>query len=316
MKPLIVIAGPTASGKTGVAVALAGIIRAEIISADSRQVYRGLDIGTAKPSLDERNRVDHHMLDLISPDEGFSAGEYKRRVDDLLTVLENRSACRAIILTGGTGLYLKAVLYGLWNGPRADPEVREALRLREEASPGCLHALLSEADPGSATRIHPNDLPKIIRAIEVFLVTGKPLSHFHEEHRKNGSSRPVLFIGLKADRRLLNERIDLRVDAMIAGGWVEEVKNLLARGYHEKHPGMKSLGYGTLCACAEGKISLPEAVSRIKQETRQYAKRQLTWFNADPNIEWMNPLDPEFMENLLKRVGEFEASLNPRLAAH
>lgn len=266
---------------------LAEELETEIISADSRLIYKGMNIGTAKPAEEDLKRIKHHMIDLVLPDQSFSVGDYKRNVDEILSRQEARDASRPLILAGGTGLYVKAVLYGLWDGPSADPNLRLSFAAREEKSKGALFRELAEVDPVSSARIHPNDCSKIIRALEVFHLTGKPLSSFHSDHRFRDQTRPFLMIGLKIDRKELYRRIEKRVDEMIQKGWIEEVESLMKNGYHEKLPSMLSLGYNTLCAYLKGAFSLDDAVQIIKQETRNYAKRQITWFNRDANIDWV-----------------------------
>lgn len=284
---LIAIVGPTASGKSRLAVELAEELDTEIISADSRLIYKGMDIGTAKPPEEDLKRVKHHLIDLVFPDQSFSVGEYKRKVDEILSGEGALNLPPPVIIAGGTGLYVKSILYGLWDGPSADLELRHSFTLREEKSKGALFRELAEVDPVSSARIHPNDCSKIIRALEVFHLTGKPLSSFHSVHRFQDQIRPFLMIGLKTERRELYRRIEKRVDEMIQEGWIEEVESLLKNGYHEKLPSMLSLGYSTLCAYLKGKSSLDDAVQIIKQETRNYAKRQMTWFNRDANIDWV-----------------------------
>ncbi|MBI1823392.1 MAG: tRNA (adenosine(37)-N6)-dimethylallyltransferase MiaA [Nitrospirae bacterium] len=277
--PLLVIVGPTASGKSRLAMELADESGSEIISADSRLIYRGMTIGTAKPSIQEMNRVK---------DRSYSVGEYRKNVEEILGRETDRASSPPFILTGGTGLYVKAVLYGLWDGPPADRKLRETLLLREEESKGVLYRELCVADALSSSRIHPNDLSKIIRAIEVYYLTGRPLSSFHSEHRFRVGPRPFRIIGLRIERNALYRRIEARVDQMIRDGWIEEVESLIKNGYHEKLPAMRSLGYDTLSAFLKGSYSRPQAIQLIKQETRNYAKRQMTWFNKDRNIQWLD----------------------------
>ncbi|MHB8482218.1 MAG: tRNA (adenosine(37)-N6)-dimethylallyltransferase MiaA [Nitrospiria bacterium] len=301
-KPLIVIVGPTASGKSRLALDLALELGGEIISADSRQIYRGMDIGTAKPSEGELRKVKHHMINLIEPDQSFNAGDYKRRVDCVLSHLDQTDACQNAILTGGTGLYIKAVLYGLWNGPPANRKIRDFLIGQEESSKGFLYGKLTEVDPVSSTRIHHNDLSKIVRSLEVYYVTGKPLSSFHDTHRFSGSVRKFIMIGLKVERDHLYRRINRRVEEMIEKGWIDEVSALLEKGFHEKLPSMMSLGYNTLCSYLGGKIALNDAILLIKRDTRHYAKRQLTWFNKDPNVHWIEYRDDRPAKGMIDQI--------------
>ncbi len=281
------IAGPTATGKSRLAMELALELETEIISADSRLIYREMNIGTDKPSESDLKKVPHHLINLVNPDQSFNAGDYKREASSLLVRLDQKELSRPIIMVGGTGLYIKAALYGLWDGPPADPPLRARFREEEEASKGSLYRRLTEIDPVSAAKIHPNDHLKMIRALEVFSLTGRPISFFHGLHRFQEARRPFILIGLKSDRENLYRRINQRVDEMIARGWVEEVKTLMEKGYDEKLPSMGSLGYNILCSYLKGMVSLDEAIFLIKRDSRRYAKRQLTWFNRDPQLRWV-----------------------------
>ncbi|MFI5303150.1 MAG: tRNA (adenosine(37)-N6)-dimethylallyltransferase MiaA [Nitrospiria bacterium] len=290
--PLIVIVGPTASGKSRLAIELASEWGTEIISADSRLIYKGMDIGTAKPTPFEFKGVKHHLIDIVNPDQSFSVGDYKRNVDRVFLDHKEQGMSLPLILAGGTGLYVKSVLYGLWNGPPADWAMRNFLMFQEEKSKGTLFRELMAADPQSAGRIHPNDLSKIIRALEVFHLTGKPLSYFHSEHQFQDRERPFLMIGIRTERMELYRRIEARADEMIKKGWIEEVECLMKNGYHDQLPAMHSLGYDLLCRFIKGSLSKNEAIQTIKKETRRYAKRQMTWFNKDPNVQWIDGNDP------------------------
>ena len=296
------IVGPTASGKSRLALDLALELGSDIISADSRLIYRGMNIGTAKPSEDDLRRVKHFMIDQIDPDESFNAGDFKRNVETLLDQMDQTDACQNVIVTGGTGLYIRALLYGLWEGPKGDVKIRDSLMDQEENSQGYLYRKLMEVDPVSSTRIHPNDLSKIIRALEVFLITGKPLSTFHDLHGFSGSTRKFMMIGLKVEREFLYKGIDDRVEEMIEKGWVDEVEALLKKGYHERLPSMLSLGYNTLCSYLQGKISFDHAILSIKRETRRYAKRQMTWFNRESNVHWIETRGNEPVRNLIEQI--------------
>jgi tRNA dimethylallyltransferase len=284
----VAIVGPTASGKTAVAIELAGRVGAEIISADSMAVYRGMDIGTAKPTLLEQGSAAFHLIDVVDPDEPFTVADFQeqavRVIDDLL------SRGKLPLLVGGTGLYIRAVLDGLnipGSGP--DPELRERLRKRavEEGSVA-LHKELERVDPETAARLHPNDAKRIIRALEVFEQSGKPMSEVIEETRVAPRYPDALQFGLTMDREKLYRRIEERVDLQIAEGLVEEVRSLLEKGYNTDAPAMQGLGYKEIAAFIEGKSDLASAIDTLKQGTRRFAKRQYTWFRADARIDWIN----------------------------
>jgi len=283
---LLAIVGPTATGKTEVGMGLAEALDGEIVSADSMQVYRGMDIGTAKPTAEERARVPHHLIDILDPDEAFSVADYQARADAALAAIWKKA--RQPILVGGSGLYIRAVLEEMdFSLVPPDPEFRRRL-LEEARSKGtrALHEWLAEVDSAAAARIHPNDQKRIIRALEVAESTGGAGSG------KVDRERPPRYnstqFGLTLDREELYRRIEARVDRMIAGGLVEEVRGLLERGWDEGLVSMKGLGYAQIAPHVRGQIPLEEAVSRLKRDTRRFAKRQMTWFRADPRIEWID----------------------------
>jgi tRNA dimethylallyltransferase len=285
---VIVICGPTATGKTAAGIALARALGGEIISADSMQVYRRMDIGTAKPTAAERAAVAHHLIDVVDPDEPFDAARYAAQARAEVLALHRRGAVPVIV--GGTGLYIKALLHGLFRSDAGDPAVRR--RLSAEAETGGireLHARLVACDPESARRLHPNDTARILRALEVFEVTGWPISGFHREHRFAEAPFDALQIGLHLDRDVLYERIDCRVDAMLAAGLEDEVRGLLAAGYGPQLKSMQSIGYSHTAAWLAGRISRDEAVRTLKRDTRRFAKRQMTWFRADSQVVWSRP---------------------------
>lgn len=274
-------------GKTAVAVRLAAELRTEIISADSRMVYRGMDIGTAKPGPAERAGVVHHLIDVADPDEPFNAGRFKRRADEIIGGLHHRGMTPIVV--GGTGLYVKLLLHGLMPGPEADRTLRERLyeSVRREGS-DALHRRLREVDPISARSIAPRDLSKLVRAIEVFEKTGSTRSASHEAHRFSEEPYGAVVIGLRCPRTDLYRRIEERVDAMMERGLVEEVRGLLRKGYGPQLASMKALGYRQVIGFLNGEYDLPEAVRRIKRDTKRYAKRQFTWFNRDPAVRWVD----------------------------
>jgi len=307
MEPLLIIVGPTAVGKTELALTLAEEIGAEIISADSIQVYRGMDIGTAKPTHAERARVPHHLIDVVEPAAEFSVGEYLRLAEEAMSDIRLRD--RTPLVVGGTGLYVRALTRGLFEGPSADWTFREALVERERVEgPGTLHAELKVADPDSASRIHPSDVRRIVRALEVYHREGATISQRQLEHRSTSSVRPVRVVGLRRQRPELYTRIDSRVDAMMQAGLLDEVTALRGRGCTRDIVSMQALGYKQLMIHLDGETTLDEAVRLIKRDTRHYAKRQFTWFNAEDGIRWVDLdglSDREAMAGLKKSLDIF-----------
>ena len=290
--PLVVIVGPTAVGKTRLALRLAGELGAEIVSADSRQVYRGMDIGTDKPTAEERQRVPHHLVDIVNPDEEFTLARYQdmayAAIDDVL------ARGRVPLLVGGTGLYIKAVAEG-WSIPRVRPN--EALRTelyREAEVEGgvALHARLRQVDPVAAEKIDPRNVRRVIRALEVYLEAGRPIS---ELQRRRPPPYRVLQIGLTMERAALYRRIDQRVDRMIETGLVEEVRGLVEQGYGYDLPAMSGLGYRQVGSYLRGEISLEEAIRLIKRDTRRFVRQQYNWFRLDDEgIRWFQALDDPY----------------------
>jgi tRNA dimethylallyltransferase len=290
--PLVVIVGPTAVGKTRLALRLAGELGAEIVSADSRQVYRGMDIGTDKPTAEERQRVPHHLVDIVDPDEEFTLARYQdmahAAIDDMLT------RDRVPLLVGGTGLYIKAVVEG-WSIPRVSPN--EALRAelyREAEVEGgeALHARLRQVDPVAAEKIDWRNVRRVIRALEVYLETGRPIS---ELQRRKPPPYRVLQIGLTMERAALYQRIDQRVDRMIERGLVEEMRGLVEQGYGYELPAMSGLGYRQVGCYLRGEISLEEAIRLIKRDTRRFVRQQYNWFRLDDEgIHWFQALDDPY----------------------
>ncbi len=292
-KPRIVaLVGPTATGKSSLALRLAQRFQGEIISADSVQVYRGMDIGTAKPAPKDRRIIPHHLLDILNPDENYSAALFRQQADNIIGELHKRKA--AIFVVGGTGLYLKALTRGLFQGPAANAQLRLILQKKaERAGSDVLHHELQKLDPEAASRIHPHDRFRIIRALEVYSLGRKPISLFQREHGFRDAPYEVLKIGLCCERKDLYRRIELRVDRMVERGWVEEVRSLLNQGYGPGLKSMQSLGYRHILSNLFGDLTLQEAIHLVKRDTRRYAKRQITWFKADPEIFWF----PANLEN-------------------
>ena len=285
--PLIVIVGPTASGKSALAVWLARELGGEVVACDSTQLYRGFDIGTAKPTAEERRGVAHHLIDVLDPREASTAGDYRERA---IAVLEDlRARKRLPIFTVGTGLYLRALLEGLADVPLRSEELRERLWASAEAHPpGYLHRILKRLDPVSAEKIAPGDEQKLIRAVEVCLLAKKPLSEVHRAGRNPLRGWRSIKIGLSPEREAIYQRIHARTDAMLAAGWMEEVRGLVASGLPVDAKPFDFIGYRELRAVLKGEMNLEEAKAAIQQATRRYAKRQLTWFRRDPQIHWFS----------------------------
>lgn len=299
---LVLILGPTASGKTDLAVRLAEQCDGEIVNADSMQVYRGMDIGTAKPSPEERRRVTHHLVDIVSPEVNFTASDFRREAARIIADISARG--KNAFVVGGTGLYVKALTQGLVDSPRSDEVLRT--ELREEAGRSGNEGLLrklEQCDPETAARLHPNDQVRIIRALEVYLLTGIPISRFRREHGFAGRFYDSYKIGIRTEREELFRRIDHRVELMIAAGLEQEVRGLLQAGYGPEHKAMRAIGYKEMYAAINGFCSPEEAVRIIKRDSRHFAKRQLTWFLRDEEIKWVEY--PDNFDTILNNVIEF-----------
>jgi len=299
---IVVIVGPTASGKSARALELAGHFGAEIINADSMQVYRYMDIGTAKPSPEERKLVRHHLIDILYPDEEFSAALFREEARQAIADVEARG--RKAMVVGGTGLYIKALTSGLIKGGEVDSVIRS--RLQSEARNGGrerLYMHLQEVDPPTAARLHPHDTYRIIRALEVYERTGRPISSLRGGHRFKEGPYQTLKIGLTMERDELYRRIDTRVDEMIRQGLQEEVRRLVAMGYSPTLKAMQSLGYKQMAAHHQGAYDLTEATRLIKRDTKRYAKRQVTWFKADTRIHWA--AYPRDWDSVMKMITGF-----------
>ena len=283
---LLVICGPTASGKSELAIRLARALDAEIVNADSMQIYRGMDIGTAKPTPEQRAGIPHHLIGVADPDQPFSAADFALAADEAIRGITGRG--KRVIVAGGTGLYIRALLKGLVDSPSGAGEIRRELQeaARELGNQAMLEKL-GRVDPELAARIHPNNRVRIIRALEVYRLTGVPLSRYQQEHGFSGRRYESLQIGIKVERRELYRRIDERVERMVEDGLLDEVHGLLASGYGRDLKSMRAIGYKEAAACLAGEYGPDEAVRLIKRDTRRYAKRQLTWFNADPDILWL-----------------------------
>jgi tRNA dimethylallyltransferase len=284
---IFVLIGPTASGKSALAMALAERLGGEILSVDSMQVYRGMDIGTAKPSRDEQARVRHHLIDVADPDETFAVARFVEMADRVIADAKQRGV--PLIATGGTPLYYKALFEGLFEGPGADTKMREALGAQANEN---LHARLSQIDPIAAARIHLKDRRRLIRAIEVFELTGKPISSMQNEWQGQMQRHSAVWFGLDWDREPLNRRINARVKQMIADGWVEETRGLLDRFSELSKTAGEATGYQELIEHLRGGVSLDDAVELIKIATRQLARKQMKWFRRFPEVTWITGDQP------------------------
>lgn len=299
---LVVVLGPTAVGKSRVAVDLALRFGGEVIGGDSIQVYRGFDIGTDKPSAAERRGVPHHLIDTVDPSVQFTAAEFVREALAAARGIAARG--RLPIVAGGTGLYLKALLDGLFPGPGRDEAVRAALEAEAEAKGlAALHARLRRIDPEYAAKVRDRDRIRVVRALEVYETTGRPISAHFRDTASPVAGRRVVRLGLRLDRADLVRRIEARVDRMFARGLVDEVRGLLARGVPAGAPPFRALGYRHVVRHLEGALSLEEAAALTKTDTRQYAKRQMTWFRKMDGVAWFSPDDgPALEEHLRNRL--------------
>lgn len=298
---IVVVCGPTGIGKTSTAIAVAEAVGGAIVGADSMQIYRHMDIGTAKPTAVERSRVPHHLIDIVDPDEPFDAARYAEAARKVIETLIGQQVVP--IVAGGTGLYIKALVHGIFPAPSSDPDIRRRLKEEQGASgTQTLYRRLMNCDPRAAARIHPNDAFRIIRALEVLQTTGRSITAHHDNH---GFSQPlydVIKIGLQTDRSTLYERIDRRVDRMLDIGLEDEVRGLLRMGYDPELKSMRSIGYRHMADTIQGRLPLDEALRTMKRDTRRYAKRQMTWFKADAEVRWA-PFDQ--VDDTRRRVAEF-----------
>lgn len=283
---VLFIIGPTAVGKTALSLAVAEHLDGEIVSADSRQIYKYLDIGTAKPTRTERDRVPHYFIDICYPDQNYSAGQYGRQARICIHHIQLRHK-RAIVV-GGSGFYIRALVDGLFAPKMSDPVVKEKWRqqIRENGNEEVFH-LLRRVDPLTAERLHPNDTQRIVRALEVWELSGRPISAYRQGVEEAAEFVPVYF-GLSRDRDVLYRRIDERVDQMIAAGLVEEVEKLQKMGYGPELNALRTVGYQEVFDYLAGTLTYETMVNTIKQNTRRYAKRQLTWFRRDSRIQWLD----------------------------
>lgn len=314
-KPIVVIVGPTAVGKSRVAVEVAKAFETEVLTADSRQVYRGMNVGTDKPTPEERQGVPHRLIDLVNPDESFNAGLYRRLA---LGEIERLHGSRRLpLVVGGTGLYVRTLLKGLCGAPPTDPILREVLRQESrDQGYGHLYARLVAADPVSAARLHPRDESKVIRALEVYRLSGRRMSDFQQEHGFAERPFSALIIGLNRGRDALYRRIEDRIDWQLGHGLTEETKQLLAQGYRHDCAAMKGLGYRQVAEHLAGKYDAAEMAQRFKRDTRHYAKRQLTWFRKEPGVQWLTIEESESAQHtaslVIGAVDQFLTKLGDR----
>lgn len=289
MKPLIIIAGPTGVGKTELAHWLAHKLEGEIISADSRQVYCYMDIGTAKPNKSLQEEIPYHLIDIVAPDKDFTVADFKAMSEKIIEQIHSRG--KLPFLVGGTGLYIKTVTTGLFPSPPPSATIRQELQLQaSKFGQRYLYDKLCQVDKEKAKKIEPNDTRRIIRALEVFYQTGLPISQL-QKHKTQRKDYNLIMVCLNKNRDVLYRQINERVDKMIKEGLVDEIKTLLKMGYHENLISMEAVGYKQIIEYLKGKYSLDEAVEMIKKQTRNFAKRQLTWFRAEKRFTWFEPED-------------------------
>ena len=300
-KPMIILTGPTAVGKTDLSIQLAKAINGEIISADSMQVYRHMDIGSAKVTPEEMDGVPHHLIDVLEPEEEFNVVVFQKLAKEVLTGIYERG--HIPIIVGGTGFYIQALLYDIdFTENDGDTAIRRELeKLAQTQGAGCLHQMLQEIDPESAAAIHQNNVKRVIRAIEFYRQTGKKISLHNEQEREKQSPYQFLYYVLDTDRKTLYERIDRRVDLMMEHGLVDEVKHLADMGCTRDMVSMQGLGYKEILDYLSGEIPLEEAVYILKRDTRHFAKRQITWFKRERDVRW---LELEQFQNDRKKVLE------------
>jgi tRNA dimethylallyltransferase len=296
----IIICGPTGIGKTSFAIELAKLFQGEIIGADSMQIYRHMDIGTAKPTPAERSMVRHHMVDIVDPDEPFDAETYATLSLSIVMALQARQVLPFVV--GGTGLYIKSLIYGLCNARPTDKEIR--IRLKQEAEKEGAAALLErlkQVDPVTAQKLHVNDIYRIVRALEVYETSGAPISDSQQRHQFQESRVTTLKFGLHMERDQLYDRINRRVEMMIHAGLLGEARRLRESGYSRELKSMQSIGYRHMLDFLDGHLDWPETIRTLKRDTRRYAKRQMTWFKADREVVWVDPVVSKDVENRIRK---------------
>ncbi|MEW6097109.1 MAG: tRNA (adenosine(37)-N6)-dimethylallyltransferase MiaA [bacterium] len=300
MNSLVVIAGPTGVGKTELAHEIAHKLGGEIISADSRQVYRYMDIGTAKPDKSLQKEIPYHLIDVVDPDENFTVAEFKEKTEETIDHIHHRG--KLPFLVGGTGLYIKAIITGLFPSPSPSPTIRQELQLQTiEFGSKYLYDKLCQVDKEKAKKLNPNDARRIIRALEVFYQTGIPISQLQKQNTQK-KNYDLIMICLNKDRDKLYHQINERVDKMIKQGLVNEVTTLLKMGYDENLISMEAVGYKQIIGYLRGDYRLDEAIEMIKKQTRNFAKRQLTWFRAEKRFSWFEPEDKDEIYAFIKKT--------------
>jgi len=299
---LPIVLGPTGSGKSELAIHIALAVSGEVVNCDSLQIYRRFDIGTAKIPLAERRGVPHHLIDIVDPADVFTAGAYAQAARAILSQIAQRG--HVPIVVGGTGFYLRALLDGLFPGPTRDQPLRDRLDRRETGRPGSLHRLLSRLDPQAAARIHSNDRPKLIRALEVRLLRGKPISEMFQEGRDPLTGFRPVKIGLSLPRDLLYERLNARAVRIFRSGLIDEVRAILASGVPPDAKPFESLGYSQALDVLQGRLTEQEAIASTQQQTRRYAKRQTTWFRKEHGVHWIEGFgdDPVIQQQILSII--------------
>jgi len=304
VQTLVAIVGPTGSGKSDLSLRICEAFGGEVVSCDSLQIYRYFNIGTAKVPAEERRGIPHHMLDILNPDEIFTAGEFANRARALLTCIAKTALP---VVVGGTGFYLRALLDGLFPAPTRDEAIRRRLSEREQARPGSAHRLLRRFDPAAGRSIHPNDVPKVIRALEVYLLTRRPITSWFSEGRDALTGFRVLKIGLAPAREALYQRLDQRCERIFASGLVEEVRGILDMGWPESAKPFESHGYRQSLQLLRGEMTFREAVVEAQMNTRRYAKRQMTWFRKESGVEWLRGFgdQAEVQEAAINLVREY-----------
>ena len=299
--PIICIAGPTAVGKTNLAIALAKRYNGEIISADSMQIYRKMDIGTAKPTLTQRQGIAHHLLDVVDIGESYSAGTYQRDARNAIDDVQSRG--KLPILCGGTGLYIHAAFYNMqFANTQPNPQLRASLQAQAQEDPVMLFETLRQVDAVTAEKLHINDTKRIVRALEIFYATGQPMSAQVTDYTAQ-SVYPFVYMGLTTAREVLYARINQRVEQMMQDGFLEEVQ-MLRELYAQKLYQMQAIGYKELLKALDGEYSVADAVEQIQQNSRRYAKRQLTWFNRERNIVFFDIMQENFLEKVYNHIDE------------
>lgn len=305
---IIVLVGPTAVGKTYVSVQLAKKLNTEIISADSMQIYKEMNVGTAKITEDEKQGITHHMIDIISPNEKFSVSEFKSESEKIIdNILEEN---KIPIIVGGSGLYVNSLIYDLdFGNAKSDNKIRDYYTaLYNEKGEDFLYEKLKEIDPESSEKIHKNNVKRVIRALEVHEITGKKFSELNTDIRKYSKKYDCILIGLNMDRKILYERINQRVDKMLSEGLIEEVRNLIKEGYDKNLVSMQGIGYKEIVEYLEGNISLEETVIILKRNTRRFAKRQFTWFLRDTNVKWFDISTINDIDSTVDSIQDFISS--------